>query len=261
MVDISNPANWTPHAVEKGTQIFICAQREVAQAYLENVLLERFRDDVRESQKVNVHIFKAVEKALYRADAFFMGFLFPLVFSGTCTVKEAKVVSSVLKRNRIPAIPAAVALEKMCEVAAEEASQTNELGSASNMFIRALIEKRYALPYQVVDSLVFHFLRMRSADPAAIRPGDSKEEVDSKAGVRSRLPIVWHEAFQLFAELYKNDITEDQRDFLLDLLQSHGHPKYAPTTRKELLAGRGRGIPAAAQAVPLDGDDTMMIDS
>lgn len=260
MVEMSNPDQWTPHSVERATRLFISADRDVARNFVENVLLPRFRDEVQEHQKVNVHIYKAMEKALYRPEAFFVGLVFPLVLSKTCTVKEAKVISSVMKRSKIPVIPAAAALEQMCEIAAEEASATTELGSASSMFIRTLIEKRLALPYQVVDSLVFYFLRTRSTNPAAVTRGASREDIEA-AGLRNKLPLMWHEAFQIFSELYKNDITEEQRELLLDLLQSHGHPKHAQATRKELLAGRNRGLPVATRTIPMDGDDTMMVDT
>lgn len=54
-------------------------------------------------------------------------------------------------------------------------------------------------------------------------------------------------------------VTEDQREALLDLLLNHGHYKIAPEIRRELLAGRGRGVPVAQAEVGLDGDDTMMM--
>ncbi|CAI4210664.1 unnamed protein product [Parascedosporium putredinis] len=63
-----------------------------------------------------------------------------------------------------------------------------------------------------------------------------------------------------FAQKYRNDITEDQREALLDLLLTHGHSAIGPEIRKELLAGRGRGVPLPQEAAPFDGDDTMAID-
>ena len=56
-------------------------------------------------------------------------------------------------------------------------------------------------------------------------------------------------------------VTEDQREALLDLLLSHGHDKIAPEIRRELLAGRGRGVPLEQPGPAFDGDDTMVIDS
>jgi hypothetical protein len=55
-------------------------------------------------------------------------------------------------------------------------------------------------------------------------------------------------------------VTEDQREALLDLLLNHGHHKIAPEIRRELLAGRGRGVPAEQAGPTFDGDDTMLLD-
>ncbi|KAF1924083.1 Bystin-domain-containing protein [Didymella exigua CBS 183.55] len=63
-----------------------------------------------------------------------------------------------------------------------------------------------------------------------------------------------------FAQRYRNDITEDQREALLDLLLTRGHKSISPDVRRELLEGRGRGVVAdPAAAVGVDGDDTMVM--
>jgi essential nuclear protein 1 len=36
-----------------------------------------------------------------------------------------------------------------------------EYTGATSVFIRVLLDKKYALPYRVIDSLVFHFLRYK----------------------------------------------------------------------------------------------------
>lgn len=72
-------------------------------------------------------------------------------------------------------------------------------------------------------------------------------------GYQGELPVLWHQSFLAFAERYRNDITEDQRDVLLDLLQIKGHPKMAPEIRRQLLEGRGRG-----QELEMMDDDLML---
>ena len=54
------------------------------------------------------------------------------------------------------------------------------------------------------------------------------------------LPVVWHKAFLAFAQRYKNDITQDQRDFLLETVRQRGHKEIGPEIRRELLAGDSR---------------------
>ena len=220
--------------------------------FLEEVILGRVREEIRETKKLNVHLYQALKKALYKPAAFFKGFLFPLVGSGTCTLREAHIVSSVLARVSIPVLHSAAALLRLCDIAAEQSSMSTEGGGATNVFIRILLEKRYALPYQVIDALVFHFLRFRAAAMESAVAADG-------APAANRLPVLWHQCLLAFAQRYRNDVTEDQREALLDLLLVKGHPSIGPEVRRELLEGRGRGVPIEVEARD-GGDDTMSMD-
>lgn len=104
----------------------------------------------------------------------------------------------------------------------------------TSVFIKVLIDKKYALPYKVIDALVFHFMRFKSVPDA--------------------LPLLWHQSFLAFSQRYKNDITEDQRDVLLDVLLVKGHPLVGTDIRRELLEGRGRGVEVE------EVDDDLMLD-
>lgn len=44
------------------------------------------------------------------------------------------------------------------------------------------------------------------------------------------------------------------------MLLTHGHTGIGPEIRRELVAGRGRGVPVEAPAHTFDGDDTMQVD-
>lgn len=251
LLAITAPENWTPNAIYAATKIFISSQPATAQHFLEVVLLDRVKADIQETRKLNVHLFDALKKALYKPAAFFKGFLFPLVSDGA-TLREASIISGVLARVSIPVLHSAAALLRLCEIAAEQSSVNSESAGAANIFIRVLLEKKYALPYKAVDALVFHFLRFRG----------SKEEA-ALAGEEKKLPVLWHQCLLIFAQRYKNDVTEDQREALLDLILVRGHREIGPEVRRELLAGRGRGVvePPATGAngtrVGDDGDDTM----
>ncbi|KAG6003169.1 hypothetical protein E4U21_002283 [Claviceps maximensis] len=260
ILDITRPEKWTPNAVFQATRIFVSHKPIIVQRFLEIVVLEKVREDIYENKKLNVHLFNCLKKALYKPAAFFKGFLFPLIGSGTCTLREAHIISAVLARISIPVLHSAAALKGLCDIAAQEASQGSEGGGATNIFIKTLLEKKYALPYQVIDALVFHFLRFRNEDPASVQMGDVMVGVSGEGDVRTKLPVIWHQSLLAFAQRYKGDITEDQREALLDLLLSHGHSAIGPEVRRELLAGRGRGVPLEPQEAALDGDDTMLID-
>ncbi|RFU72303.1 hypothetical protein TARUN_9956 [Trichoderma arundinaceum] len=261
IIDVTKPENWTPNACYQATRIFVSAKPGVVQRFLEMVILERVREDIYDTKKLNVHLFNSLKKALYKPAAFFKGFLFPLIGSGTCTLREAHIISAVLARVSIPVLHSAAAIKGLCDIAAQEASQGSEGGGATNIFIKTLLEKKYALPYQAIDALVFHFLRFRAEDPASARAGDSMTVIMGGSDFRAKLPVIWHQSLLAFAQRYKGDITEDQREALLDLLLTHGHSSIGPEVRRELLAGRGRGIPLEPQGMALDGDDTMVMDA
>lgn len=259
LISITRPDSWTPNAVYEATKIFTSSRPAVAQAFCQDILLPRVREDIRESKKLNVHLYKAMKKALYKPAAFFRGLLFPLVGSGTCTLREAQIIGSVLARVSIPVLHSATALYRLCEIAAEQMMQDVESAGACNIFIRTLLEKKYALPFRVVDALVFHFLRFR-----AMQVGDDGDVDMSGNGFHGKkglgdhkLPVLWHQCLLAFAQRYKNEITEDQREALLDLLLVRGHKQIGPEVRRELLEGRGRGVVAEQNAAD-GGDDTMM---
>ena len=248
LLAITRPEAWTPNACYEATKIFISGNARIAQLFLRNVLLEGVREDIHETKKLNIYLYKALKKALYKPSAWFKGVLFPLLNEGQCTLREAQIVSSVLARVSVPVLHSAAALLRLTEIAAEQTSSiSTEAAGATNIFIRTLLEKKYALPYKVIDGLVFHFLRFR------VTPAADGRDVGFGA---TSLPVLWHQCLLAFAQRYRNDITEDQREALLDLLLVRGHKAIGPEVRRELLEGRGRGVPVEE---PLNGgnDDTM----
>ncbi|KAJ5550737.1 hypothetical protein N7535_001320 [Penicillium sp. DV-2018c] len=257
ILDITRPESWTGNAVYAVTRIFISSKPHIAQEFINMVLLERVREEIHSTKKLNVHTYNALRKALYKPACFFKGLLFPLVSTGTCTLREAHIVSSVIARVSVPVLHSAAALLRMCDLAAEQSLTSIESTGAVNMFIRVFLEKKYALPYKVIDALVFHFLRFRAVDPSEDAMNDGPSGLGSKA---YKLPVLWHQSLLVFAQRYRNDITEDQREALLDLLLVRGHKDIGPEVRRELLAGRGRGVvvpdPEAQNAIDA-GDDTM----
>lgn len=252
LLAITRPESWTPNACYQATRIFVSSKPFITQIFLRNVLLDQVREDIHETKKLNVHLFNALKKALYKPAAFFKGFLFPLLTEGNCTLREATIVSSVLVRVSLPVLHSAAALLRLTEIAAEQTSVSSSEGAgATNIFIRVLLEKKYALPYKVIDGLVFHFLRFR-----AMASAESIPDTSFLATKEAALPVLWHKSLLAFAQRYRNDITEDQREALLDLLLVRGHRDIGPEVRRELLEGRGRGVPVE-EPQDVEGDDTM----
>ncbi|KAF9983412.1 snoRNA-binding rRNA-processing protein [Mortierella antarctica] len=224
---ITAPENWTVHATYQATRIFTSNLKEKqAHKFFSLVLLDKIRDDIAENKKLNYHLYMALKKSLYKSKAFFKGILFPLCESGTCTLKEAAVVGSVITKVSIPVLHSAAALLRLADM---------EYTGPNSLFIRVLLDKKYALPYKVIDGLVDHFLRFKM-DP---RP----------------MPVLWHQAFLIFAQRYKSDITPDQKQALMDLMRFKAHEGISPEIRRELMNSVARG-----EMLPEPADDDMLMD-
>jgi essential nuclear protein 1 len=258
LLGITRPENWTPNAMFAATRIFISAKPQTAQIFLNTVLLPAVQDNIQETHKLNVHLYNALKKALYKPSAFFKGVVFPMLTDGACTQRDAVIVASVVAKVSVPVLHSAAALHRLCEIAAEQMSSDPDAAGPCNIFIKTLLEKKYALPFKVIDALVFHFLRFRGTVTSNPDAMDTESTAGDLAGA-GKLPVIWHQCLLAFAQRYRNDITEDQREALLDLLLSRGHKSISAEVRRELLEGRGRGVMIEPLPVGIDGDDTMVM--
>ncbi|ODV82759.1 hypothetical protein CANARDRAFT_204570 [[Candida] arabinofermentans NRRL YB-2248] len=239
LIYVTQPESWTPQVVYEATKLFVSnLSANKAERFVNLILLPRFRMDIEESDehKLNYHLYRSLKKSLYKPAAFFKGFLFPLI-EDDCTTREAMIVGSILTKNSIPVQHSSVALSWLLE---------QEFTPATTVFIRILVEKKYALPYQTIDDIVFYFMRFRIITDQT--KGDIILEDNHEIAEQRRLkqappmPLVWHKAFLAFAQRYKNDITEDQKDFLMEVIRQRGHKDIGPEIRRELNAGKQREI-------------------
>ncbi|XP_047523482.1 bystin [Pieris napi] len=218
---LTEPTTWSAAAMYQATRIFASNLKEkMAQRFYNLVLLPRVRDDLAEYKRLNFHLYQALRKALFKPGAFMKGILLPLLESGDCSLREAIIVGSVLARNSVPVLHSSAAMLKIAEM---------DYNGASSIFLRILFDKKYALPYRVVDSVVFHFIRFNN---------------DSRT-----LPVLWHQALLTFVQRYKADISTEQRDALLELLRKQFHPTITHEIRRELQAAKCRDL-EVNEAVP-----------
>ncbi|KAJ3311775.1 snoRNA-binding rRNA-processing protein [Boothiomyces sp. JEL0838] len=217
---ITDPASWTPQAVYQATRIFTSnLKAKMAQRFFNIILLERVRNDIQDTKKLNVHLYMALKKSLYKPAAFFKGFLLPLLESGTCTLREAAIIGSVLIKISVPVLHSAAALLKIAEM--DYTGLYDLISGPNSLFIRVLLDKKYALPFKVIDSLVFHFLRFKQDD--------------------RELPVLWHQSLLVFAQRYKEDMTPEQKEAILDLLKYKTHHEITAEVRRELQNSVCRG--------------------
>jgi len=223
---LTSPQNWSPQATCIATKIFISNLKpEQARVFLEGVVLPNVREDIKENfGKLNVHLYNALKKGLYKPAAFFKGILFPLCKNG-CTLKEASIVGSVLSRVHVPILHSAAALLRLANM---------EYSGPNSLFIRVLLDKKYALPYQVVDGLWSHFVRLANSHKGSKAAGE-------------KLPVLWHQSLLVFCQRYASDMTPDQKDALLDVLRLQFHAQIGPEVRRELVNSVARGEPRPAE--------------
>ncbi|CAB3403592.1 unnamed protein product [Caenorhabditis bovis] len=203
---ITKPENWTAAAMYQATRLFASNMNpKMCQRFYNLVLLPRLRDDIDEYKKLNYHLYQALCKAMYKPAAFFKGLIIPLCESGTCTLREAVIFSSVLTKVPIPMFHAAAAMLKIAEL---------EYTGSNSVFLRALIDKKFALPYRAIDAVVQHFVRLKN------------DERD--------MPVLWHQCLLALCQRYKNDLNKEQKSAIYDLIRYHGHYLITPEIRREL---------------------------
>ncbi len=211
---LTEPEKWTAAAMFQATRIFASnLNSSKAQRFYNLVLLPRIRDDISEYKRLNFHLYMALKKSLFKPAAFFKGLLLPLCESGTCTLREALIISSVLAKNSIPMLHSSAALLKIAEM---------DYTGANSIFIRTLLDKKYALPYRVVDAIVFHFARFVTEE--------------------RELPVLWHQSLLTFVQRYKEDIAVEQKETLLELIRCQSHHEISPEVRREIVNSKCRDL-------------------
>ncbi|KAL4241244.1 bystin family protein [Abortiporus biennis] len=227
---LTHPENWSPQACHAATRIFISQMKPPqARVFLEGVLLDAIREDIRQTKegqrknknnrKLNVHYYEALKRSLYKPAAFFKGIVFPMLSTG-CTLQEAAIVASILVKVKVPLLHSSAALIRLANM---------EYSGPNSLFIRILLDKKYALPFKVVDALVFHFIRLSNTYKARL-PGQAE-----------KLPVLWHQSLLVFCQRYASDLTPDQKDALLDVVRANPHPQISAEIRRELVNSVVRG--------------------
>ena len=210
---LTSPHDWTPQAVMQATRLFASnLNAKMAQRFYSLVLLPRFRTEIEDHRKIHVTTFQALKKAFYKPAAWYKGILLPLCMSRTCTLREAVILSAVLRRVHVPVLHSAAALLRLAEM---------EYGGTTSFFIRVLLDKKYALPYRVLDAMVEHFMRFE------------KEW--------RQLPVVWHQSLLTFVQRYKQEIRAEDKERLRLLCRTQHHYQITPEVVRELNLSASRG--------------------
>lgn len=210
---LTEPVKWSPNAMFQATRIFASnLSPNKAVRFYRLVLLPRVRDDIKKNKRLHFALYQSLKKALYKPAAFNKGILFALCESGTCSLREAVIVGSIIEKVSIPVLHSGLALMKLAQM---------EYCGTTSYFIKLLLEKKYALPYRVVDALVAHF--MNFLDETRI------------------MPVIWHQSLLAFVQRYKHELRKEDKDNLRSLLQKQKHKLVTPEVLREMDSSRNRG--------------------
>lgn len=219
---LTAPEQWSPQAAHAATRIFISNMKpQQARVYLEGVVLGLVRADLeqpstrKDARRLSPHLYEALKRALYKPAAFFKGVVFPLL-DGGCTLKEAVIVASVLTKVKVPLLHSSAALIRLAGM---------DYSGPTSLFIRVLLDKKHALPYKVLDALVFHFIRLANTH------------------AQGSLPVLWHQSLLVLCQRYAAHLAPEQKDALRDVVRAHPHPQISSEIRRELAAAPARGEP------------------
>jgi essential nuclear protein 1 len=101
----------------------------------------------------------------------------------------------------------------------------------TSLFIRVLLDKKHALPYKVLDALVFHFIRLGNTH------------------AQGTLPVLWHQSLLVLCQRYAAHLAPEQKDALRDVVRAHPHAQISPEIRRELAAAPARGETSTTDAM------------
>lgn len=198
---------WTPQAIGAATRLFASnLNPHLATRYFNLVLLPRVRADIEANKTLNHHLYMAVRKSIFKPMAFFKGIILPLAADG-CTAREAMIFSSILSTSSIPGPHAGVALYRLTQL---------PYSGPTALFIKTLINKKYALPISVLNAVCDYYLSFIDDD--------------------RDFPVLWHQGLLSFVQRYKGELAPEQRDGLKQLSRRKVHATISDEVRRELLS-------------------------
>lgn len=214
ILEMTEPTSWSNAATLAATRIFASnLNAKMAQRFYNLVLLPKVLANIEDYKKLNFHLYIALKKSLYKPAAFFKGILLPMCENGECSPRAAEIFASILTKVSVPVMHSAAALMKLASL---PYSPTNCI------FITVLLNKKYTLPYRVIDQMVKFYLGFVN-------------------GTQSNLPVVWHQCLLAFVRTYKRQITATQKQSLKILFRTHFHHQITDIVRKELFSVAARG--------------------
>lgn len=225
LLQLSEPEHWSVNAMKAVTMLFAqSASDDRCQRFYTDILLENVRDILDGAKKVPVQIFQALAIAARRPIPFTRGILLPMSEEPRVTLKEARVISAIVGRVKLPKDHTNAFIIKICR---------QEVTPTRSLFLSRFINKGQALCIETIDAVVAYFLQFQ--------------------GTEDKQLLIWHKTLLDFVRKYGKDILPEQRDALAELLRQHHHKDITPEIFKVFseVPPRDGSIPIDEPPVPM----------
>ncbi|KNH06381.1 bystin [Perkinsela sp. CCAP 1560/4] len=208
----TQPLEWSPNAFYEITKLFVSNLKEnELQIYHESYLLPVFLHHTTtathsESKKVlHQSRYKALQKALYKPNAFLYGFLIPLCKDSTVSSRQALILTSLLQKHSFPKETAAGAIRMLTEI---------PYSPATALLLRCLVEKKFQFGTEQIVELGEYFRKFEN--------------------VEEKMPVLWHQLLLSFVKVYRSQIDTRLAAMLKRIACKNNHDSITPEIQKAL---------------------------
>lgn len=197
LIEVTQPNNWTPAALKAVTNLFVnTASDGKCRKFFHDVLLEQVRRLLEGEKKVHRNVWDALIAASRRPKPFVYAILLPMAESTEISRKEARAISYIVTRSRLPR---AFSNQFLVYITREGV----EVSPTKTLFIARFVAKGQVLAIAAIDGILSYFLAYR--------------------GIQEEQPLIWHQALFTFVKNYGAELLPNQRDELEDLMNIHKH--------------------------------------
>lgn len=225
----TNPQSWSPQAMYEATVMFSSnLNAPLAEKFYSDFLLPSIRQNIRKFNKLNIHLYNAIKKSIFKPSAFFKGIIFPI--AEKLTSKEANIIGSILRKCSIPIVHSSSAIMKLIELNGDRISHGHFF------LIKILLAKKYSLPTPVKNALVVFFVGF-ATNPKYSSSSHMTYRAQKKLVKSNALPVIWHQTLLVFVQIYKFDLTDEERKNIRQLIGIHSHHVISDLVVRELNFG------------------------
>lgn len=209
LLEYSQPDNWSVNAIKEVTTLFAQTANEArCLKFYRDILLEYIRNILDDNKKLPRNIWATLQTAARRSKPFVLGIMKPLATEGQCTPKDARVISQLVTRVKLPNDLVNSFLIWLCE--------GKEISLTRTIFVIRFVQKGKVLAIRAVDAVFGYFMQF--------------------AGVTEQQPVIWHQALKDFAKHYAKDLTLEQKEIMVgDLCSKQHKPGMTPEIKKMIM--------------------------